>query len=206
MEQDSSLHHPRDDVIRSRRVTEHACIWTNKIAGSTARRVEESSMLTTGAVGETAASRMWKKMRSHYGRSPWNFHFNPICGWHQHGEATSVCQWLTSLWSGGYDSMPARQLNPQHPAPQQQFNSHINNTSRMKKNLEHLSPDRMKKGMEELRPDWQIDQSIQSRAQFSNKARVEAVTVAGVITITSPKCFQALAQAFDQAGYSLSTA
>jgi len=102
--------------------------------------------------------------------------------------------------------MPARQLNPQHPAPQQQFNSHTNNTSRMKKNLEHLSPDRMKKGMEELRPDWQIDQSIQSRAQFSNKARVEAVTVAGVITITSPKCFQALAQAFDQAGYSLSTA
>jgi len=57
--------------------------------------------------------------------------------------------------------MPGKQLNPQ-------IQSHITNTRRMKKNLEHLSPDRMKKGMEELRPDWQIDQSIQSRAQFSN--------------------------------------
>jgi len=46
--------------------------------------------------------------------------------------------------------MPARQLNPQHPAPQQQFNSHINNTSRMKKNMEQLRADRM--NVEELIP------------------------------------------------------
>jgi len=49
--------------------------------------------------------------------------------------------------------MPARQLNPQHPAPQQQFNSHINNTSRMRKNMEHLMPDRLKKDMEGHIPD-----------------------------------------------------
>ena len=100
--------------------------------------------------------------------------------------------------------MPARQLNPQHPAPQQQFNSHINNTSRMKKNLEHLSPDRMKKGMEELRPDWQIDQSIQSRAQFSN--RLQELKQ---FSYNNNNKFQVLPSIYPsiyQAGYSLSTA
>jgi len=79
--------------------------------------------------------------------------------------------------------MPGKQLNPQHPAPHQQHR---------KKNLEHLSPDRMKKGMEELRPDWQIDQSIQSRAQFSNtKQELKAVS-----TATTSAKFQVFTQAF----------
>jgi len=52
--------------------------------------------------------------------------------------------------------MPARELNPQHPVPQQQFYSHITNTSRMEKK------------MEETIPDWRVDQSFQ-RAQFFPK-------------------------------------
>ena len=53
--------------------------------------------------------------------------------------------------------------------------------------------DRMKKGMEELRPDWQIDQSIQSRAQFSNiKQELKAVSTA----TTSAKCYQVFTQVF----------
>jgi len=63
--------------------------------------------------------------------------------------------------------MPARQLNPQCPAPQQQFNGHINNTSRMRKNMEQLRVDRMR--MEGSMLDWRVDQSIQRRAQFSNR-------------------------------------
>jgi len=47
----------------------------------------------------------------------------------------------------------------------------------------------MKKRMEELRPDWQIVQSIQSRAQFSNKARVES-------SINSNNKFQVFTQGF----------
>jgi len=40
---------------------------------------------------------------------------------------------------------------------------------------------------------------------FQQTARVEAIAVAGATATTSSKCFQALTQAFDQAGYSLST-
>jgi len=55
-----------------------------------------------------------------------------------------ISQVATSLWSGGDNSMPGKQLNPQHPAPQQQFNSHIISSSRIKKkNMEQLIPDRM---------------------------------------------------------------
>jgi len=39
-------------------------------------------------------------------------------------EAASSCQWLTSLWSGGDNSAPGKQLNPQHPVPQQQHKPH----------------------------------------------------------------------------------
>jgi len=101
--------------------------------------------------GETAASRMWKKYEISLQKSM-EFLFQ------SHLKLTSaekdyiISQVATSQWSGGHDSMPARQLNPQYPAPQQQFNSHIISLSRIKKkNLEHLSPDRMKKGMEETK-------------------------------------------------------
>jgi len=51
--------------------------------------------------------------------------------------------------------MPGKQLNPQYPA-QQQFNSHI------------ITSSRIKKKMEESIPDWRVDQSFQ-RAQFSKR-------------------------------------
>jgi len=40
---------------------------------------------------KTAASGV--KKRSHYG-SPWNFQFNPTCGWHQQRKTTSLVKWL----------------------------------------------------------------------------------------------------------------
>jgi len=49
-----------------------------------------------------------------------------------------ISQVATSLWSGGDNSMPEKQLNPQDPAPQQQLYSHITNASRMEKKMEHL--------------------------------------------------------------------
>ena len=132
------------------------------IAGSAA--VEESSMLVnaTGVGGRSLQDpECGRSMRSHCKEIHGISKSIPFVADISMEKATSVCQVLTSLWSGGDNSMPGKQLNPQ-------VQCHIINTSRMEKNLEHLSPDRMKKGMEELRPDWQIDQSIQSRAQFSN--------------------------------------
>jgi len=35
-----------------------------------------------------------------------------------------ISQVLTSLWSGGDNSMPGKQLNPQHPLPHQQHKPH----------------------------------------------------------------------------------
>jgi len=91
----------------------HACTHVHTpIAGSAA--VEESSMLATGAVGRRLQyPECGRSMRSHC-RSPWNFQFNPICGWHQHGrlhqyvnglhhygvEGTTACQqgsWIHSI-------------------------------------------------------------------------------------------------------------
>jgi len=64
--------------------------------------------------------------------------------------------------------MPGKQLNPQ-------IQCHINNASRMKKNLEQLRSDRMK--MEGSIPDWRVDQSIQKGSVFQCATRVEAVAV-----------------------------
>jgi len=74
--------------------------------------------------------------------------------------------------------MPARQLNPQHPAPHQQHR---------KKNLEHLSPDRMKKDMEELIP---VGSKHPKSSVFQYTTRVEGSSyssVARAITTTSSK-------------------
>jgi len=122
----------------------HVCTITEQDP----RQVEVSSMpieFTTGAVGRRLQyPGCGRSMRSHY-RNPWSFYFNPTWSWHQKRMATSSSQLLTSLWSGGDNSMPGKQLNPQHPAPHQQHR---------KKKLEHLSPDRIKKDMEELIPVW----------------------------------------------------
>ena len=86
--------------------------------------------------------------------------------------------------------MPARQLNPQHPAPQQQFNSHIKNTSRMRKSMEHLIPDRMKKDMENSIPEWRVEQSIQKSSVFQHTAsntRVEGSSYSSVTGLFSYK-------------------
>jgi len=150
-------------TCRRRRLHRHACMHVyehNSRTHIASGRIQCAHVYHRSSREKTAASSV--KKRSHYG-NPWNFQFNPICGWHQHGEATSACQWITSLWSGGHDSMPARQLNPQHPAPQQQFNSHINNTGRRAWNTS-------------VRIGWRrawkslnrFDQSIHKRAQFSN--------------------------------------
>jgi len=53
-----------------------------------------------------------------------------------------ISQVLTSLWSGGDNNMPGKQLNPQ-------IQCHIINTSRMKKNMEHLIPDEEEYGRAE---------------------------------------------------------
>jgi len=42
--------------------------------------------------------------------------------------------------------MPGKQLNPQYPVPQQQYNYIIIS-----------KPDRMKKSMEDSTPEWRID-------------------------------------------------
>jgi len=67
-----------------------------------------------------------EKRRSHYG-NPWNFQFNPILMLTSAEKDYIISQVLTSLWSGGDNSMPGKQLNPQ-------IQCHIINTSRMKKN------------------------------------------------------------------------
>jgi len=130
-----------------------------------------------------AASRMWKKKRSHYGRSPWNFQFNPICGWHQHEEAMSSVNCLHHYGVEGTTACQESSWIHSIQVPHQQYRlCH-----------QQLIPDRMKKGMEELRPDWQIDQSIQSRAQFSNiKQELKAVSTA----TTSTKYYQVFTQVF----------
>jgi len=99
----------------------HICIYiTNKIAGSTSR-VEESSMLisATGAGGRSLQHPVWKKYEISLQKSM-EFLFQ------SHLKLTSaekdyiISQVATSLWSGGNNSMPGKQLNPQNPAPQQQ--------------------------------------------------------------------------------------
>jgi len=93
------------------------------------QEVEVSSMpieSITGAVWKLQHP-VWRSMRSHFEEIHGISNSIPlIWSWHQHEEATSSCQWLTSLlWSGGDNSMPGKQLNPQHPVPQQQDNNYI---------------------------------------------------------------------------------
>jgi len=64
-----------------------------------------------------------KKQRSHCGRNPWNFQFNPILMLTSAEKDYIISQVLTSLWSGGDNSMPGKQLNPQ-------IQCHINNIDR----------------------------------------------------------------------------
>jgi len=119
-----------DDVITCRRSQlQHACIyiWTNKIAGST-MRVEASSMLVspTGVGGGSLQDpECGRSMRSHYGRSPWNFQFNPICGWHQYVnglhhygvEGTTACQqgsWIHSIRRHSSNSIATSTIQLHH--------------------------------------------------------------------------------------------
>ena len=72
---------------------------------------------------KTAVSRMWKKYEISLQKS---MEF-PI---QSHLKLTSaekdyiISQVATSLWSGGDNSMPGKQLNPQHPVPPQQYKLH----------------------------------------------------------------------------------
>jgi len=161
MEQSKSLHHPRDDVARSR--WQHACIyiWTNKIAGSTSR-VEESSVLgnATGVGGGSLQDpECGRSMRSHYGRSPWNFHFNPTIWLTSAWRSYIISQLLTSLWSGGDNSMPGKQLNPQHPLPHQQHKPHPG-WRRMWNSSDWIGW--------RWKGQYRIGELIHRRAQFSN--------------------------------------
>jgi len=90
------------------------------------RQVEASSMpieFTTGAVGRRLQHPVWRRMRSHC-RNPWNFYFNPTTWLTSAWRSYVISQLLTSLWSGGNNSMPGMQLNPQHPLPHQQCKPH----------------------------------------------------------------------------------
>jgi len=134
-----------DDVINDSWVGNdnmHACASDSRSRGS--GRIQCACQCHRSSRKKTATSGVRKK-RSHYGRNPWNFQFNPTTWLTSAWRSYVISQLLTSLWSGGDNSMPGKQLNPQHPAPHQQHR---------KKNLEHLSPDRMKKDMEELIPVW----------------------------------------------------
>jgi len=159
------------------------------------RQVEVSSMpieFTTGAVGRRLQHPgCGRSMRSHHKEihgvsilipleadiSIGRLH-HPINGLHHYGvEGTTACQ--GSSW--------------------------IHSIRRHSSNTSHISTDRMKKKMEESIPDWsrRVDWSKHpKRAHFSNTIQeLKAVSTA----TTSSKYFQALTQAFDQVGYSLST-
>jgi len=143
--------------------------------GSTAR-VEVSSMpaITTGAVGRRLQHPVWKKKRSHYGRNPWNFQFNPI--------------WLTSAWRG-YIIMPKVYITMEWRG-QQHAREAVESTASSATSttqITSLSAARMKKFMEEFIPDWRVDQSIQKSSVFQHTTRVEWSSYSSTIGLFSYK-------------------
>jgi len=143
-----------NDITGSRRMTACMHIWTNdsRIHGS--GRIQCAYHRSSRK--KTAVSRMWKKKQkiSLWKKSmefPIRSHLKLTSAWRGY----IISQVATSLWSGGDNSMPGKQLNPQYPVPQQQCNSYIIIC-------------RMKKNMEQLIPDWsrRADQSIQKSSVF----------------------------------------